>query len=67
MGILGSKGNTCSIISTIIDAVFLGVGEPPLCMSCSALFAVKRAIEEARKDMGSEDFFPLCKESVLNS
>ena len=37
------------------------MGEPPLCMSCSALFAVKRAIEEARKDMGNEDFFPLCK------
>ena len=34
-------------------------GEPPLCMSCSLLFAVKRAIESARADAGNTDLFPL--------
>ncbi len=34
-------------------------GEPPLCMSCSLLFAVKRAIESAREDAGNNDVFPL--------
>ncbi|KAL4223518.1 hypothetical protein ACF0H5_016989 [Mactra antiquata] len=34
-------------------------GEPPLCMSCSALFALKRAIESARHDAGVDNFFPL--------
>ena len=40
--------------------MYVAVGEPPMCMSCSSLFAVKRAIEEARKDIGKTDFFPLC-------
>ncbi|XP_052797561.1 xanthine dehydrogenase/oxidase-like isoform X2 [Mya arenaria] len=36
------------------------VGEPPLCMSCSALFAIKHAIQAARKDIGKDDtYFPL--------
>ena len=39
----------------------LAVGEPPHCLSCSALFAVKRAIEDARKDGENFDFFPLGK------
>ena len=40
----------------------VAVGEPPCCMSCSALFAIKRAIEDARKDAGrEEDVFALCK------
>jgi len=34
-------------------------GEPPMCMSCSALFALKRAIESARRDTGVDNFFPL--------
>jgi len=34
-------------------------GEPPQCMSCSALFAIKRGIESARKDIGQDVFFPL--------
>lgn len=37
----------------------VAVGEPPHCLSCSALFAVKRAIESARNDGGNVDFFPL--------
>uniref|UniRef100_A0A4W3HNY8 Xanthine dehydrogenase-like n=1 Tax=Callorhinchus milii TaxID=7868 RepID=A0A4W3HNY8_CALMI len=34
-------------------------GEPPQCMSCSTLFAVKRAIEAAREDVGDKSYFPL--------
>ena len=34
-------------------------------MSCSSLFAVKRAIEAARKDVGNEDFFPLCMNEFI--
>ncbi|KAK3101621.1 hypothetical protein FSP39_004931 [Pinctada imbricata] len=34
-------------------------GEPPLCMSCSALFAVKHAIEAVRKDLKQDTFFAL--------
>ena len=37
------------------------VGEPPLCMSCAALFALKRAIEAARAEMGNTSFFALSK------
>lgn len=43
VGILGSK---C-------------VGEPPQCLSCSALFAVKRAIESARAEIGKDAVFTL--------
>ncbi|XP_019627736.1 PREDICTED: xanthine dehydrogenase/oxidase-like [Branchiostoma belcheri] len=36
------------------------VGEPPLLMSCSALFALKQAIQTARQDSGiGDDFFSL--------
>ncbi|XP_046360648.2 indole-3-acetaldehyde oxidase-like isoform X2 [Haliotis rufescens] len=35
------------------------VGEPPLCMAASALFAVKHAIEAARKEISKDTFFPL--------
>ncbi|XP_071122788.1 uncharacterized protein [Mytilus edulis] len=35
------------------------VGEPPLCMSCSALFALKRCIEAARQDIQKDTYFPL--------
>ncbi|XP_078070968.1 uncharacterized protein LOC144495034 isoform X2 [Mustelus asterias] len=34
-------------------------GEPPQCMSCATLFAVKRAIEAARQDVGQNTYFPL--------
>ena len=65
VGVLGSKGTMAFhcwllLLSTIFVSK-LAVGEPPLCMSCSALFALKRAIEEARKDAGNADYFPLCK------
>nr|CAD7265322.1 unnamed protein product [Timema shepardi] len=48
-------------------------GEPPLCMSCSALFALKNALYSARQDAGAEDKWfqmngPATVESVfLNS
>ncbi|XP_065844418.1 uncharacterized protein [Oscarella lobularis] len=42
-GILGSKA----------------VGEPPMCMSCSSLFAVKHAIESARAEIGKDVYFAL--------
>ncbi|XP_062519686.1 xanthine dehydrogenase/oxidase-like [Corticium candelabrum] len=34
------------------------VGEPPLCMSCSALFAIKHAVENARAEIQQDTFFP---------
>ncbi|XP_043564200.1 xanthine dehydrogenase-like isoform X1 [Chiloscyllium plagiosum] len=34
-------------------------GEPPQCMSCVTLFAVKHAIEAARQDVGKDTYFPL--------
>ena len=30
-------------------------------MSCSALFAVKRAVEDARKDAGNTDIIAMCR------
>ncbi|XP_046559709.1 xanthine dehydrogenase-like isoform X1 [Haliotis rubra] len=35
------------------------VGEPPLCMAASALFAVKHAIEAARNEISKDTYFPL--------
>ncbi|XP_061183006.1 uncharacterized protein LOC133191267 [Saccostrea echinata] len=34
-------------------------GEPPLCMSCSALFAIKHAVEAFRRDIGKDTYFAL--------
>ncbi|XP_062502119.1 xanthine dehydrogenase/oxidase-like [Corticium candelabrum] len=34
-------------------------GEPPLCMSCSVLFAIKHAVESAREEIGVTDYFTL--------
>ena len=36
-------------------------GEPPMCMSCCALFAVKNAIYAAREEIGNKDLFSLRK------
>lgn len=34
------------------------MGEPPLCMSCACLFAIKHAVEEARAEIGQgADYF----------
>ncbi|XP_069131943.1 uncharacterized protein [Argopecten irradians] len=40
-------------------------GEPPLCMSCSALFALKHAAEAAREEIGQNTFFPLSAPATL--
>lgn len=38
------------------------MGEPPLCMSCASLFAVKHAVEEARSEIGKGDtYFAMSK------
>ena len=43
-----------------ISFVFLAVGEPPQCMSCSCLFAVQDAIYNAREEIGKDkDYFAL--------
>lgn len=37
---------TCSVTA---------IGEPPLCMSCSVLFALRYALDSARKEAGKPD------------
>jgi len=37
----------------------IAIGEPPMCTSCSVLFAVKKAIVAARKEIDNKDFFSL--------
>ena len=39
----------------------VAVGEPPLLMSSSVLFALKRAMESARRDAGNSNPFILSK------
>ena len=51
LGVLGSK---C-------------IGEPPLCLSPCIAFAVKRAIEAARQEIGKDDFFPLNSPATVES
>lgn len=37
-------------------------GEPPFCLSCSVLFALRNAVESARKDAGmKETWFDISK------
>ena len=43
--------------------LLLAVGEPPLCMSCASLFAVKHAVEEARNEIGKRKRI-FCNEQV---
>ena len=46
--------------------LLLAVGEPPLCMSCTSLFAVKHAVEEARSEIGKgSEYFAMSK-SILS-
>jgi hypothetical protein len=44
--------------------MFSAVGEPPITMSCSCLFAVKHAVEEGRKESGNHDYFTMSKYTV---
>lgn len=49
----------------IVCFVSTACGEPPLCMSCSALFAIKHAIEAFRKDIGKDTYFALGKTNLF--
>ena len=51
LGVLGSK---C-------------IGEPPLCLTPSVAFAVKRAIESARNEIGKDTFFVLNSPATVES
>lgn len=42
------------------------MGEPPLCMSCACLFAVKHAVEEARAEIGKgDDYFVMSEWTII--
>ncbi|CAH3170659.1 unnamed protein product [Porites lobata] len=42
------------------------VGEPPLCMSCASLFAVKHAVEQARNEIGKgSEYFAMNAPSTI--
>ncbi len=55
--VLATLNPTHSLTHSLVSAV----GEPPLCMAASALFAIKHAIEAARKDAAKDTVFPLSK------
>ncbi|XP_072438458.1 xanthine dehydrogenase-like [Chiloscyllium punctatum] len=40
--------------------------EPPQCMSCATLFAVKHAIEAARQDVWNDSYFPLSGPAIVD-
>ena len=46
-----------SLLTSYLFYFPLAVGEPPLCMSCACLFAVKHAVEEARAEIGKGDTY----------
>lgn len=56
----------CTTLYSINACVYTGVGEPPLCMSCSALFGVKRAIENFRAEIKAETLFTLGTGMVIH-
>ena len=62
-----ASGSFCLRIFIVVNSVKFDVylciasGEPPMCMSCSVLFAVKKAVEAARKEMANKDSFVLCE------
>ena len=35
------------------------IGEPPLCLAATVFYAIKHAIEAARKEVGVTGYFPL--------
>jgi hypothetical protein len=41
--------------------IISATGEPPLCLSVSVLFALKNAIDSARKDAGNTDWYQISK------
>jgi hypothetical protein len=48
------KGPTFQLIQDVLTSV-PATGEPPLCMSCVILFALRNALSAARKDAGEPD------------
>ena len=46
-----------SVLTSYLFYSSLAVGEPPMCMSCACLFAVKHAVEEARAEIGKGDTY----------
>lgn len=48
-------------LSVYMYLCYVAVGEPPMVMSNAVIFAVKHAIESARFDHGSSEYFTLCK------
>lgn len=44
---------------------FLATGEPPLCMAVSVLFALRNAIDDARRDAGDEAWYRFGKTDIL--
>lgn len=52
-------GEHLSILAVNFLYIFSACGEPPLCMSCSVLFALKHAVEAARSEMGKDTYFRL--------
>ena len=65
-GVHGSSWN-CSCFFFLrgshacVFVISAACGEPPQCMSCSVLFAAKRAVESARAEIGQQDVIALCK------
>lgn len=52
----------------VIISNFIATGEPPLCMSVVVLFALRYALESARKDAGiKEPWFELSKLTLFEA
>ena len=49
------QGNYLKLLTSCLFYFPTAVGEPPLCMSCACLFALKHAVEEARAEIGKGD------------
>lgn len=49
----------CYSNTVIVLKHLQAVGEPPLFLASSVFFAIKEAIQAARKDMGIHDYFKL--------
>ena len=67
VGVLSSKGIIIYVQYYYCVTVYIACGEPPMCMSCSALFAVKKAIDAAREEVGNKEFFPLCESMIIKT
>lgn len=61
LGVLGSKCVGMLIFLFLVlksESIFiLFLGEPPLCLSPSVGLAIRKAVEEARKEINNNDYF----------